>query len=58
MAVPADEVVDALHEDRAPYTTVMTVMENLYRKGGCGGSGTAGPGGTSPPGPGPATLRR
>ena len=28
------EVVDALHDDRAPaYTTVMTVMENLYRKG-------------------------
>jgi hypothetical protein len=28
------EVVDALHEDRAPaYTTVMTVMENLHRKG-------------------------
>ena len=28
------EMVDALHDDRAPaYTTVMTVMENLYRKG-------------------------
>ena len=28
------EVVGALHDDRAPaYTTVMTVMENLYRKG-------------------------
>ena len=28
------EMVDALHEDRAlAYTTVMTVMENLYRKG-------------------------
>src|SRR5579859_7777585 len=28
------EIVDALHDDRAPaYTTVMTVMENLYRKG-------------------------
>ena len=28
------EVVDALHDDRAlAYTTVMTVMENLYRKG-------------------------
>src|SRR5580700_255513 len=28
------EVVDALHDDRAPaYTTVMTVMENLHRKG-------------------------
>ena len=28
------EVVDALHDERAPaYTTVMTVMENLYRKG-------------------------
>ena len=28
------EVVDALQEDRAPaYTTVMTVMENLHRKG-------------------------
>ena len=28
------DVVDALHEDRAPaYTTVMTVMENLHRKG-------------------------
>src|ERR1700758_3358278 len=27
-------VVDALHDDRAlAYTTVMTVMENLYRKG-------------------------
>jgi len=31
------EVVDALHDDRAPaYTTVMTVMENLYRKGVAG----------------------
>src|SRR3984885_12377323 len=28
------EMVDALHEDRAlAYTTVMTVMENLHRKG-------------------------
>src|SRR5580658_10489042 len=28
------EVVDNLHDDRAPaYTTVMTVMENLHRKG-------------------------
>jgi predicted transcriptional regulator len=28
------EMVDALRDDRAPaYTTVMTVMENLYRKG-------------------------
>jgi predicted transcriptional regulator len=28
------EVVDELHADRAlAYTTVMTVMENLYRKG-------------------------
>src|SRR6201982_2870620 len=28
------EMVEALHDDRAPaYTTVMTVMENLYRKG-------------------------
>src|ERR1700733_12004293 len=28
------EVVDALHDERGPaYTTVMTVMENLYRKG-------------------------
>src|ERR1700733_7882838 len=28
------EIVDALHDDRAPaYTTVMTVMENLHRKG-------------------------
>src|SRR5260370_6866644 len=28
------EVVDALRDDRAlAYTTVMTVMENLYRKG-------------------------
>src|ERR1700744_4022900 len=28
------EIVDDLHEDRAPaYTTVMTVMDNLYRKG-------------------------
>ena len=28
------EMVDALHDDRAPaYTTVMTVMENLHRKG-------------------------
>jgi predicted transcriptional regulator len=27
-------MVDALHEERAlAYTTVMTVMENLYRKG-------------------------
>jgi hypothetical protein len=24
-------------------TTVMTVMDNLYRKGGCAGTGTAGP---------------
>jgi predicted transcriptional regulator len=28
------EVVDALRDDRGPaYTTVMTVLENLYRKG-------------------------
>src|SRR6185437_11841444 len=28
------EMVDALHDDRGlAYTTVMTVMENLYRKG-------------------------
>src|SRR6202008_2766206 len=28
------EMVDALHDDRAlAYTTVMTVMDNLYRKG-------------------------
>src|SRR6202046_1848586 len=28
------EIVDDLHEDRAPAdTTVMTVMDNLYRKG-------------------------
>jgi predicted transcriptional regulator len=28
------EVVDELHDDREPaYTTVMTVMENLHRKG-------------------------
>src|ERR1700719_3911100 len=28
------EMVDALHDERQlPYTTVMTVMENLYRKG-------------------------
>src|ERR1700745_879765 len=28
------EMVDALHDDRAlAYTTVMTVMENLHRKG-------------------------
>src|SRR5437660_11861078 len=28
------EMVDALHDDRAlAYTTVMTAMENLYRKG-------------------------
>jgi len=28
------EMVDALQDDRAPaYTTVMTVMENLHRKG-------------------------
>ena len=28
------EVVDDLHDDRGPaYTTVMTVMENLHRKG-------------------------
>jgi predicted transcriptional regulator len=28
------EMVDALHDERAlAYTTVMTVMENLYRKG-------------------------
>src|ERR1700739_3209182 len=38
------EMVDALHDDRAlAYTTVMTVMENLYRKGwlrrGPGGRG-------------------
>src|ERR1700683_3900912 len=30
----AREMFDARHEDRAPaYTTVMTVMDNLYRKG-------------------------
>jgi predicted transcriptional regulator len=29
------DVVDALHDDRAPaYTTVMTVMENLGRRAG------------------------
>src|SRR6202789_3474280 len=31
---PVREMVDALHDERGPaYTTVMTVMENLYRKG-------------------------
>src|SRR5260370_34890976 len=38
------EVVDALRDDRAlAYTTVMTVMENLYRKGWLrrGGGGRA-----------------
>src|SRR5260370_1519878 len=38
------EMVDALHDDRAlAYTTVMTVMENLYRKGWLrrGGGGPA-----------------
>ena len=49
------EMVNDLHEDRAlAYTTVMTVMDNLYRKG----SGTAARGTTSPPALGPATLRR
>jgi predicted transcriptional regulator len=49
------EMVDDLLEDRAlAYTTVMTVMDNLYRKG----SGTAARGTTSPPALGPATLRR
>jgi len=53
------EMVDDLHEDRAlASTTVMTVMDNLYRKGWLGGSGTAAGGATSPPAPGPATLRR
>src|SRR5579862_5519204 len=32
--VPVREVVDDLHDERGPaYTTVMTVMENLHRKG-------------------------
>ena len=38
------EMVDDLQKDRQiAYTTVMTVMDNLYRKGGCAGTGTAGP---------------
>jgi predicted transcriptional regulator len=53
------EIVDDLLEDRAlAYTPVMTVMDNLYRKGWLRRSGTAARGATSPPAPGPATLRR
>ena len=53
------EMVDDLHDERPlAYTTVMTVMENLHRKGGCGGSGTAARGGMSPPGPGRGTPQR
>ena len=38
------EMMDDLQKDRQiAYTTVMTVMDNLYRKGGCAGTGTAGP---------------
>ena len=38
------EMMDDLQKDRQiAYTTVMTVMDNLYRKGGCVGTGTAGP---------------
>ena len=52
------EIVDDLRDDRPlAYTTVMTVMENLHRKGGCGESGTAGRGATSPPAPVPVTPR-
>ncbi len=53
------ELVDDLHEDRGlAYTTVMTVMETCTARDGCGGSGTAGPGATSPPVPGPVTPPR
>jgi predicted transcriptional regulator len=43
------EILDDLSKDRQlAYTTVMTVMENLYRKGdGCAVTGKAGSGGTS-----------
>ena len=53
------EMVDALHDDRAlAYTTVMTVMENLCRKGWLRRERDGRPGATSPPGPGPVTPRR
>jgi predicted transcriptional regulator len=38
------EMINDLQKDRQiAYTTVMTVMDNLYRKEGCAGTGTAGP---------------
>ena len=38
------EMVDDLQKDRQiAYTTVMTVMDNLYRKGWLRRTGTAGP---------------
>ena len=53
------EVLDDLRKDRSlAYTTVMTVMENLHRKGGCGATGTAGRGVISRPAPVPGTPRR
>ena len=53
------EMVDDLQKDRQiAYTTVMTVMDNLTARVGCGGSGTAGPGATSRPAPGPGTPPR
>jgi predicted transcriptional regulator len=40
----AREMVDDLRKDRQiAYTTVMTVIDNLYREDGCAGTGTAGP---------------
>jgi len=53
------EVLDDLRKDRPlAYTTVMTVMENLHRKGGCAVTGTAGPGVISRPAPVRGTPRR
>ena len=53
------EVLDDLRKDRPlAYTTVMTVMENLHRKGWLRRHGTAGPGVTSRPAPGRRTPRR
>ena len=53
------EMVDDLQKDRQiAYTTVMTVMGNLHRKGWLRRTGTAGPGATSRPARGLGTPPR
>ena len=54
------EMVDDLRDERALayYHRDDGDGEPATARGGCGGSGTAGPGVMSPPGPGPVTPRR